>query len=26
MLFHEYLRLHKSNPLDKMGDLVRGLL
>jgi len=25
-LFTEFLRLHKAAPLDKMGDLVRGLL
>lgn len=25
-LFHEFLRLHKAAPLDKMGDLVRSLL
>jgi CHAD domain-containing protein len=26
VLFNEFLRLHKTTPLDTMGDLVRGLL
>ena len=25
-LFRQFIRLHQTNPLDKTGDLVRGLL